>query len=190
MNLDTFLTALNSVRQDEVVITTMAASQAWPNHSRHLLDLNYVPSTMGQGPTIGLGIALACPEKKVVILNGDGCLLMNLGCLVTIAEQAPENLILCNMDNGHYEVTGRQPIAGLGKTNFVGLAESAGWLVAIEMDTQKLRGQLETILSIRGPVFVNVKLEMSQGGSPDLTIPMPERIQSLSVQLQSETSFK
>jgi len=185
MTLETFLTALKSVRREEVVITTMAASQAWPDYSRHPLDLNYVPSTMGQGPTLGLGIALACPAKKVVVLNGDGCLLMNLGCLVTIAEQAPKNLILFNMDNGHYEVTGGQPIPGSGKTNFVGMAESAGWPVVVEVDAQGLPSQLEMILSSLGPVFVNVKLEMTQGGSPDLTIPMPERIQALSNHLKS-----
>jgi thiamine pyrophosphate-dependent acetolactate synthase large subunit-like protein len=186
VNLDIFLTALNTVRREEVVITTMAASQAWPAHSSHPLDLNYVPSTMGQGPTLGLGIAMACPDRRVVVLNGDGCLLMNLGCLVTIAEQAPKNLILFNMDNGHYEVTGGQPIAGLGKTSFVGMAESAGWPVVVEMEEQGLRGQLEMILSSLGPVFVNVKLEMATGGSPDLTIPMPERIQSLSDHLNSD----
>jgi thiamine pyrophosphate-dependent acetolactate synthase large subunit-like protein len=186
VKLDTFLTTLNSVRREEVVITTMSASQAWPTHSSHPLDLNYVPSTMGQGPTLGLGIALARPEKRVVVLNGDGCLLMNLGCLVTIAEQAPKNLILFNMDNGHYEITGGQPIAGSGKTSFFGLAESAGWPVVVEIDEQDLRSQLEMILSSLGPVFVNVKLETAAGGSPDLTIPMPERIQALTAHLSSD----
>jgi len=121
-----------------------------------------------------------------VVLNGDGCLLMNLGCLVTIAEQAPKNLILFNMDNGHYEITGGQPIAGSGKTSFFGLAESAGWPVVVEIDEQDLRSQLEMILSSLGPVFVNVKLETAAGGSPDLTIPMPERIQALTAHLSSD----
>jgi len=62
----------------------------------------------------------------VVILNGDGCMLMNLGCLVTIAEQRPANLALVVFNNGVYEVTGGQPVASSGRVDFTAIARAAG----------------------------------------------------------------
>src|SRR5260370_42218799 len=80
---------------------------------------------MGQGPGLGLGLALAQRERGVIVVNGDGCTLRNLGALVTLASQ-PANLYLRIIDNGLYEVTGGQVHAGAGRVDFAGLARAAG----------------------------------------------------------------
>src|SRR5438067_3090207 len=103
----------------------MASIAIWPRLSDTPLDFAYMPSAMGQGPALGLGLALAQPERGVIVVNGDGGMLMNLGSLVTIANH-PANLYLLIIDNGHYEVTGGQPTAGAGHTDFAGLARAAG----------------------------------------------------------------
>src|ERR1041384_1045366 len=108
------LEVLAAHRGDKIVITTMSAVAIWSALSDSPLDFAYIPSAMGQGPALGLGIALAQPGRGVVVVNGDGCTLMNLGCLVTLASH-PADVYLLVMDNGLYEVTGGQSTAGAGR---------------------------------------------------------------------------
>src|SRR5437763_11459481 len=109
MQLVESLQVLNALRtESDVVISTMSAAREWMKLGTHPLDFIYAPSAMGQAPALGLGIALAQPQRRVIVLNGDGCLLMNLGCLVTITAQAPLNYLLVTFDNSVYEVTGQQ----------------------------------------------------------------------------------
>ena len=83
------LKVLEDVRTDlHAVLTTMGSGREWMKLGTHPLDFIYVPSAMGEAPDVGLGIALAQQEKQVVVCNGDGCMLMNLGCLVTISAAA------------------------------------------------------------------------------------------------------
>src|ERR1700751_3929382 len=119
------LEALAAPRGEHVVITAMGSVGIWPDLSDTPLDFAYIPSAMGQAPALGLGLALAQPERGVIVVNGDGCMLMSLGSLGTIAHH-PANLYLLIIDNGHYEVTGGQPTAGAGHTDFAGLASAAG----------------------------------------------------------------
>src|SRR5260221_11182201 len=103
----------------------MASVGQWPRLSDTPLDFNYMPSAMGEGPALGLGLALAQPTRGVVVVNGDGSMLMNLGSLVTLASHPAEVFILI-LDNGLYEVTGGQPVAGAGGTDYATLARGAG----------------------------------------------------------------
>src|SRR3989454_801968 len=91
-------------RGDRVVLTTMAAVGLWPELSDSPLDFAYMPSSMGQGPALGLGLALSRPGRGVVVVNGDGSMLMNLGSLVTLASH-PADVFVLVLDNGLYEVT-------------------------------------------------------------------------------------
>jgi len=102
------LQVLADLRTDEVVVTTMGAAREWVKICNHPLDFVMVPSSMGQASSVGLGIALARPDKQVIVCNGDGSMLMNLGSLITISTQAPKNFALLIFDNGMYEVTGGQ----------------------------------------------------------------------------------
>src|SRR5271155_695580 len=112
-------------RDGAVVITTMSSAGIWPTLSNSPLDFAYIPSAMGHAPDLGLGLALAQPGRRVIVVNGDGCMLMNLGVLVTLAQYAVP-LYLIILDNGLYEVTGGQRVAGVGRTDFAQLARGAG----------------------------------------------------------------
>src|SRR6476661_5235030 len=118
------LEVLAADRGDRVVLTTMGSVGLWPALSDTPLDFAYIPSSMGQGVSLGLGISLAT-GRGVVVVSGDGSLLMNLGCLVTVANH-PAPLTILLIDNGLYEVTGGQDVTGAGRTDFAGLARSAG----------------------------------------------------------------
>src|SRR5262249_61494554 len=115
-----------------------------------------------------------------IVLCGDGSLLMNLGCLVTIA-QHPANLWLLLIDNGLYEVTGGQPVAGAGHTDYAGLAHAAG---IARVYTVSEKNQFESaapkIFGGNGPVFVWLKVEGRLGQkTPSAPRPMKEQIQRL-----------
>src|SRR5438874_12708232 len=99
------------LRGDRIVVTTMSSAGIWPALSDTPLDFAYIPSAMGHAPGLGLGLALARPGRGVIVVNGDGCTLMSLGCLVTLAAN-PADVYLLVMDNGLYGVTGGQAHAG------------------------------------------------------------------------------
>ena len=82
--------------------------------------------SMGLASSIGLGLALARPERKVMVLDGDGSVLMNLGTLATIAHHAPENYLLVILDNCCYGSTGSQPTCTHLGTDLFALAKAAG----------------------------------------------------------------
>ncbi len=119
------LEVLAAKRGDHVVITTMGSVAIWPQLSDTPRDFHYLPSSMGQGVPLGLGLCLAKPGLPVAVLTGDGGLLMNLGCLVTAAQfTVPLRILL--IDNGLYEVTGGQVVANAGRTDFAAIARGAG----------------------------------------------------------------
>src|SRR5438132_12513413 len=120
MELRAALEVLARHRGRRIVLTTMASIGVWPQLSDTPLDFAYMPSAMGHGPGLGLGLALAHPERGVIVINGDGSMLMNLGSLVTLANH-PANIFLVIMDNALYEVTGGQATAGTGHTDFAGM---------------------------------------------------------------------
>src|SRR6266436_2527958 len=107
------LEVLASHRGDNIVVTTMSSVGIWPRFSDSPLVFAYIPSAMGHAPSLGLGLALAQKKHGVIVVNGDGCMLMNLGSLVTLA-QNPANIYMLILDNGLYEVTGGQIVAGAG----------------------------------------------------------------------------
>lgn len=86
----------------------------------------YMLGSMGLASSIGLGLALARPDKRVIAIDGDGAVLMNLGSLATIADQDPENYLLVILDNGCYGSTGSQPTCTSRKADLVRVAKGAG----------------------------------------------------------------
>ena len=91
------------------MITTMSPARDWMTLPQQPLDVVFVPSAMGHATSVGLGLALAQPDRRVIVCNGDGSMLMNLGSLVSIAGAGATNLVVLVFDNGVYEVTGSQP---------------------------------------------------------------------------------
>ena len=167
-------------RSDRVVLTTMGSVALWPQLSGSPLDFHYIPSAMGHGPDLALGLALARPDRGVIVLNGDGCMLMNLGCLVTLANH-PANVYLVVIDNGLYEVTGGQPTAGTGHADFAGLARAAGIGRVYAFDTLGAwRARASEALSGPGPVVVWLRVEGRLGQkTPKAPRPMAEQIARL-----------
>lgn len=174
------LEVLAAHRGDRIVITTMTSVGIWPKLSDTPLDFAYIPSSMGQGPDLGLGLALAQPQRGVIVVNGDGCMLMNLGCLVTIASH-PADLYLLIVDNGLYEVTGGQATPGAGRVDFAGLARAAGIERTYAFDTLEGWQQgADEALSGRGPVVIWLKVEGRLGEkTPAGPRPMAEQIARL-----------
>jgi thiamine pyrophosphate-dependent acetolactate synthase large subunit-like protein len=179
------LQVLADHRGDRVVVTTMTAVGVWPAVSDTPLDFAYLPSSMGQGPALGLGLALAT-GRGVVVVNGDGSTLMNLGCLVTLAEN-PADVYLLILDNALYEVTGGQPPAGAGRTDFAGLARAAGIQRVYSFDSHEAwRAGAAEALAGPGPVVVWLKVEGRLGQkTPKAPRPMAEQIDRLRSALRS-----
>jgi thiamine pyrophosphate-dependent acetolactate synthase large subunit-like protein len=174
------LEVLAAHRGSRVVVTTMSAAGIWPSLSDTPLDFAYLPSAMGHGPALALGLALARPGPGVLIVNGDGCTLMNLGCLATLA-QNPADIWLIIFDNGHYEVTGGQPTAGTGHTDFAGLAKASGIarVYAFGERDAWANGAAEALAG-HGPVVVWLRVEGKLGqGTPPPPRPMAEQIARL-----------
>jgi thiamine pyrophosphate-dependent acetolactate synthase large subunit-like protein len=174
------LEVLAQCRGTHVVLTTMTAVGIWPELSDTPLDFAYLPSAMGQAPGLGLGLALAQPGRGVVVVTGDGSMLMNLGSLVTLARH-PAQVYLLIMDNGLYEVTGGQPTAGSGRTDFAALARAAGIGRVHAFDTlEGWQGGAPEALAGPGPVVVWLKVEGRLGQkTPQAPRPMAEQIERL-----------
>jgi len=102
--------------------------------SRNLYGINELPSnfymigSMGLASSIGLGVALKNPKKRIFVLDGDGNILMNLGSLTTIGTLKPENLVHFVLDNGIHESTGGQPTHS-NKIELEKIAKAANYIV-------------------------------------------------------------
>jgi thiamine pyrophosphate-dependent acetolactate synthase large subunit-like protein len=86
----------------------------------------YMLGSMGLAFPIALGVALAQPQRRVVAVEGDGSILMQLGALGTIASVNPPNLTLIALDNGAYQITGGQPTTTANVTDLVAIARGSG----------------------------------------------------------------
>ncbi len=158
-------------RTDEVVVTTMGTTVPWGEISTHSLDYASVGSAMGHAADFALGIALAKPDKKVIVLNGDGSMLMCLGTLATITalNAPPPNYLLFVCDNGTYEVTGNQPVpAGNAGFSWTTIAKGAGFERVYEFDnSDALENELPKIWYETGPIFVSLKIAQADEPPPD-----------------------
>jgi sulfopyruvate decarboxylase subunit beta len=174
------LEVVHARRGERIVVTTMSSAGIWPTLSQSPLDFAYIPSAMGHGPSLGLGLALAQPKRGVIVLNGDGCTLMSLGNLVTLAG-CPADVYLIILDNGQYEVTGGQAHAGTSGVDYAAIARGAGvrrtYSFATLADWQS--GAAEA-LSGSGPVVVHLLVEALAGQkTPKAPKPMAAQIAQL-----------
>ena len=130
----------------------------------------YMLGSMGLASSIGLGLALALPDRRVVAIDGDGSVLMNLGSLATIADQEPENYLLVILDNGCYGSTGSQPTCTARKADLARIAEGAG---VTEVRLASSPEELRAGLTGRGVLVVKVEA----GNAEVAVIPLsPEEI--------------
>jgi thiamine pyrophosphate-dependent acetolactate synthase large subunit-like protein len=124
----------------------------------------YMLGSMGLTCPIALGVALAQPERGVIALEGDGSILMALGCLATIGMLRPRNLTVLIMDNGLYQITGRQPSATQTTADIVEIARGAGIAESFWIDDE---AQFEKLTARRfddgGPVLLAAKIDDKPG---------------------------
>jgi phosphonopyruvate decarboxylase len=155
------LRAIAQVRGERIVVSTMQSVRPWHALSPSPLNMTCV-GFMGGASTLGLGIALARPERRVVILDGDGSLLMQLGSIATIAGAAPRNFHHILFQNGVYETSGSQPIASAERIDFARMALAAGYRAAYTFDdVGRFREELAGILEEDGPVCVCLKIDLA-----------------------------
>ncbi len=127
----------------------------------------YMLGSMGLAVPIGLGLALAQPQRRVVVLEGDGSLLMSLGCLATVAAVAPSNLTVVAWDNGLYQITGNQPAATSGPVDLVAVARGAGIARAEwARDEDDFERLIERALGEDGPHLIAARVSAAPGVGP------------------------
>ena len=174
------LEKLAARRTDEIVVTTMSATVPWSRLSDGPLDFASVDSGMGHSADLGHGLALARPDRRVIVLNGDGSTLMCLGTLVTMAATPAPNLTLVIMENGTYEVTGNQPVPGAGTVDYAAMARAAGLGRAHIVESP---GAFDRMLPLHfegeGPVVFVWKLARTAEPVPRVALPIAERAQRL-----------
>ena len=145
-------------RGDAIVISGRGGKH-WMGLSDTVFDLPLGDPAMGGHSGFGLGLALARPDKRVVLFDSEGDVLMSLGQLPTIAEQAPANFYHFILDNEVYATTGGQPVPNSKNVDYAMIARGAGYPRAMNIaDLETFSSELPGILAAPGPVFVSLKV--------------------------------
>lgn len=173
-------------KAEQVIVTNQASARIWPKLSQHALDFHYNPSTMGGAIPLALGLAIAQPHREVLVVSGDGSLLMSLGALVTVIGTVVTNLSIIVLDNGTYEVTGGQktPAVAAG-VDLAAIAQAAGFRsVAHFSDLSDWQSRAGDVLSFPGPRFVSLQVQPTPrqyllGETPDITNQLNQLRQAL-----------
>ena len=163
--------AVNFHRKDALVISTSFALREWSQVSeRRDLDVD-LSDCMDRAPAVGLGLALAQPEGKVLVLDCDSTLRTNLGGLATIGESNPENLVHFVFDDVASSSTSGVHIKELDNLDLAQIALSSGYAKTYEFDKlEEFLIGLEEVMRQTGPVFVRVKVFRD-----GIQLPFPER---------------
>ena len=163
--------AVNFHRKGALVVSTSSALREWSQVSeRRDLDID-LSDCMDRAPAVGLGLALAQPQGKVLVLDCDSTLRTNLGGLATIGESSPENLVHFVFDDVSSASTSGLPIKEMDNLDLAQIALSSGYAKAYEFDKlEEFLIGLEEVMRQTGPVFVRVKV--FRDGDP---LPFPER---------------
>jgi sulfopyruvate decarboxylase subunit beta len=158
MRRDHAFEALAAVRDDAIVVPVFTSAVEWERISPSPLNLPATGS-MGQASSHALGLALGVPNRTVIVIDGDGSLLMNLGSLVTIATVGPRNLIHFVADNGTYEANGSHPTPAHHGADFAGIAKAAGYRHTFTFaDVATLVAELPGLMILDGPIFATLKI--------------------------------
>ena len=188
MKPEDVLRAIAAARGDAICIPTMTTAPAWRTIAPDDLSITCA-GFMGGASTLGLGLALSRPERRVIVFDGDGSLLMQLGSLATIAGARPRNLVHLLFKNGVYHTSGAQEIPGGLTVDFVQMAKGAGYRDAYAVkDIDDFRRRLPAMLRAEGPIFVELITGLSEqtpmtarGGKP-----FPEQVQTLHERLTAK----
>ncbi len=163
--------AVNFHRQNSLVVSTSSSLREWSTISlRRDLDVD-LTDCMDRAPAVGLGLALARPEDKVLVLDCDATLRTDLAAMGTIAESNPENLVHFVFDDSTNKSTGGTPIKGLEHIDLISMAQGAGYAKTYEFDElEEFLIGMEDIMKEPGPIFVLVKVFREEE-----ILPFPDR---------------
>lgn len=144
----------------DMLLVTGLGSATWDAAAAGDHDNNfYLWGGMGGAAVTGLGLARAQPDRRVIVLTGDGEMLMGIGALATIAVAAPANLAVCVIDNQHYGETGMQEAHTSHGVDLAGMAAAAGFADTATVWTKPdLANALPLLYETKGPVFVDIKV--------------------------------
>ena len=158
MHMADVVRAIAGHRGDAIVIPGRSGRH-WAQISEGPFDLPLGDPAMGGHAGFGLGVALAQPNRRVILLDSEGDILMSLGMLPTIAEQAPANFYHFVLDNEVYATTGGQPVPNARHVAYDVLARGAGYPRAFAFaELDAFTRELPAIMAAPGPVFVAAKV--------------------------------
>jgi thiamine pyrophosphate-dependent acetolactate synthase large subunit-like protein len=169
------MAALLADRGDDLLVVPGLGSTCWDLAAAGDNDRNfYLWGAMGGAAMIGLGLALAQPERRVAVITGDGEMLMGLGALATIGIQKPANLAVIVFDNGVYGETGMQPSHTQSGVDLLGVARACGIGTCFDVrdaaDLDDLAGRLK---GLSGPLFARVAIEAAE---PPRVLPLRDGV--------------
>ncbi|HZN24808.1 MAG TPA: thiamine pyrophosphate-dependent enzyme [Burkholderiales bacterium] len=145
-------------REDALVVTGLGSSCYDAGVYDHP-NTFYLWGAMGGAAMIGLGLALAQPKRRVLVITGDGEMLMGVGSFATIGAQKPDNLAIVVLDNELYAETGMQPTHTARGVDLAGMAKAAGFAVAETVRTEEaLDSAVRTLYRTPGPAFFDIKV--------------------------------
>lgn len=147
-------------RRGEMPVVAGLGAPAWDVTAAGDAPLNFpLWGAMGGAVPLGLGLALAQPARRVLVITGDGEMLMGLGSLATVAVQRPPNLAIVVLDNERYGETGMQPTHTAGPVDLAAMAAAAGLpLTRTIGDLAALEAALPQIYNAPGPLFFVIKV--------------------------------
>ncbi len=153
------IAAIGDHRGDSLVVTATAALREWGSVSqRRELDVD-LSDCMDKAPSVGLGIAIAHPQRRVMVLDCDSVLRANLSSLTTVANAGPKNLVHFLFEDLDHIATDGEAIPGLDKINFRALAEGSGYPRTFQFDDlEDFVIGLGEVLEGAGPTFVSLKV--------------------------------
>lgn len=148
------------VGDDELLVVAGLGAPAWDATAAGDRDRTFpLWGAMGGAVPLGLGLALARPGERVLVLTGDGELLMGLGSLSTVGFQRPANLAVVVLDNECYGETGGQPTHTAGSTDLAGVAAACGWPTTLTVTTAAdAHGLRSRLWAAPGPRLAVVKV--------------------------------
>ena len=173
MKPEEILTLIQAARGTAICVPTMTTGPAWRKIAPDDLSVGCV-GFMGGASAMGLGLALGAPDRRVVVFDGDGSLLMQLGSLATIAGAAPRNFTHLLFKNGVYHTSGSQETPGGPGTDFAAMAKAAGYRNAYTITTiEDFKKRLPSFFTEEGPIMVQLITGLAEstpmnspGGTP------------------------
>ncbi|MBI67352.1 MAG: thiamine pyrophosphate-binding protein [Chloroflexi bacterium] len=171
-------------RSGAIAVATMQSIYPW--HQAEQAEYLHIDASqcMGSAASIGLGLAMARPDKRVMVLDGDGSLLMQLGSLVTVASQQPRKFFHFVFANGLHQSTGNQDLPGIGRFDWVALAIGSGYANALKIETaDELLVKLPSIWDMEGPVLIELSIEREAQDPRWAGVPMASQSAILKEQL-------